>query len=240
MMEQNNTLIEILRPEVESGYLLIKKTYSDEVSFKLLKPKMGIDNAKIFISPKGVIDLKIQSFRNWREIEWDGISIQSSIRTSEVLAENVRYVCSPDFFNRYARNYISLGVRTVCGCKNSRTINDRIVAVDVSYPDIPRLRGCVVVRECEDIDCACWKISSHTLSTSSLLSEDAIWDYVRKWAVENRVKIPNIDNLLLDFDIGASGNEQIYTSRAAIERKKNKISSLKGMTLEQIKKVYYK
>lgn len=51
----------------------------------------------MFISPKGVIDLKIQSFRNWREIEWDGISIQSSIRTSEVLAENVRYVCSPDF-----------------------------------------------------------------------------------------------------------------------------------------------
>ena len=32
-MEQN-TLIEILKPEVEAGYLLIKKTYSDEVSFK--------------------------------------------------------------------------------------------------------------------------------------------------------------------------------------------------------------
>jgi len=162
-MEQN-TLIEILKPEVEAGYLLIKKTYSDEVSFKLLKPSMGIDNGKMCISKKGVIDLKIQSFRNWNEIEWDGISIQSSIRSSEVLAENVRYVCSPDHFNKYALNFISLGVRTVCGCKKPRTINDRIVAVDVRYPDIPRLRGCVVVRECEDIDCACWKVSCHTLS----------------------------------------------------------------------------
>lgn len=239
-MTEQNTLIEILKPEVESGYLLIKKTYSDEVSFKLLKPTMGIDNGKMFISKKGIVDLKIQSFRNWSEIEWDGISIQSSIRTSEVLAENVRYVCSPDLFNRYALNFISLGVRTVCGCKSSRTINDRIVAVDVSYPDIPRLRGCVVVRECEDIDCACWKISCHTLSTWPLLGEDAIWDYVRNWAVDNRVKIPKIDNLMLDFDIGASGMEQSHTSRAAIERKKNKISSLKGMTLEQIKKEYYK
>ncbi len=70
-MEQN-TLIEILKPEVESGYLLIKKTYPDEVSFKLLKPTMGVDSGKMFISNKGVIDLKIQSFRNWSEIEWDG------------------------------------------------------------------------------------------------------------------------------------------------------------------------
>ncbi len=238
-MEQN-TLIEILKPEIESGYLLIKKAYSDEVCFKLLKPTMGIDSGKMFISKKGAIDLKIQSFRNWSEIEWDGVSVQSSIRTSEVLAENVRYVCSPDHFNRYALNFIGLGVRTVCGCKKSRTINDRIVAVDVSYPDIPRLRGCVVVRECEDIDCACWKISCHTLSTWPLLGEEAIWDYVRNWAVDNRVKIPNIDNLMSDFDIGASGVEHSYTSRAAIERKKNKISGLKGMTLEQIKKEYYK
>ncbi|RDL42768.1 hypothetical protein DN730_17635 [Marinomonas piezotolerans] len=239
MIEQN-TLIEILKPEVESGYLLIKKTYSDEVSFRLTKPFMGLANGKIYLSERGKVELKVESFGTWREVEWNKASISSSILASDILAENVRYVCSPDHFNRYALNFISLGVKTVCGCKNPRTINDRIVAVDVSYPDIPRLRGCVVVRECEDLDCACWKISSHTLSTWPLMGEKAIWDYVNKWAVENRVKIPNLDNVMLDFDIGASRIEQRYTSNKAIERKKNKVSSLKGMSLEQIKREYYK
>lgn len=235
-----NPLIDILKPEVDSGYILIKKEYLDEVSFKILKPIMGIDNGKIYISNKGSIDLKIQSFGNWSEIKWDRRSVQSSIRTSEILAEYVRYVCSPNHFNRHVLNYISLGVRTVCSCKSSRTINDRIVAVDVSYPDIPRLRGCVVVRECEDIDCARWRVSSHTLSTESLLGEDAIWYYIKNWALDNRVKIPNIDSLILDFDIGTSKGERIYTSRAAIERTRKKISALKGLTLEEIKNEYYK
>mgnify|MGYP000058896733 CR=1 FL=1 len=57
---------------------------------------------------------------------------------------------------------------------------------------------------------------------------------------DKKVKIPSIDNIMLDFDIGASGTDQRYTSQAAIERKKKKISDLKGMTLEQIRTEYYK
>lgn len=239
MIEQN-ALVEILKMEVEIGYLIIKKVYSDEVLFRLVNPTMGIANGNIFISHSRQVALKIESFGHWKEIEWNKISIRSSILGSDAFAENVRYVCSSEHFNRFATNFINLGLRTVCGCKNGRTINDRIVAVDVSYPDIPRLRGCVVVRECEDLDCACWRVSCHTLSTWPLFGEEAIWDYIKNWAIDNRVKIPVLDNILLDFDIGYAGKEQRYTSQKSIDRKKNKISSMKGMTLDEIKKAYYK
>lgn len=239
-MIEHNTLVDILKMEAETGYLIIKKIYSEEVLFKLASPTMGIANGNIFISHSGQITLKIESFGHWKEIEWNKISIRSSILGSDVLASNVRYVCSSEHFNRFAMNFINLGVRTVCGCRHGKTINDRIVAVDVSYPNISRLRGCVVVRECEDIDCACWKVSCHTLSTRSLLGEEAIWDYIKNWSVDNKVKIPALDSVLLDFDIGYAGKEKRYSSQKLIDRKKNKISSMKGMSLEQIRKEYYK
>ena len=239
MIEQN-ALVEILKMEVEVGYLINKKVYPDEVLFRLVNHTMGIANGKIFISHSGHASLKIESFGQWKEIEWNKINIRSSILGSDVFAENVRYICSSEHFNRFAVNFISVGVRTVCGCKNTRTINDRIVAIDASYPEIPRLRGCVVVRECEDLDCACWQVSSHTLSTKFLSGEEAIWGYIKNWAVKNKVKIPTLENILLDFDIGYAGKAQHYTSKKAIDRKKNKISSMKGMSLDEIKKSYYK
>lgn len=230
-----NQLRALLQSDIANKWIDVRKDYDNVIEFTLAKPIFDYGLGRIKRNNDGEIELTILSYDKTLDIEWNGHSAYESICTSY----KVKYLCSADKFCHTSLSILRGTLGLGCGCEQSNLTHKQVVAIDLDYLEIPRKRGVVVVGKCMNNDCGRWRFDEFAIAVEYLKSKYEIMNAVSLWCDAIGVRLPNNKSIVDSYGVSNKGYFG-STGKRTKEAEKKKISNMKDMSLDEMKKYYYK
>ncbi len=223
----------ILTPEIDDGQIIVTAMDDFDVFFDIAKPFAGFACGKVWIDDHDTLNLSVFSGHEAVSIPWHKDGVIASIRRSKAFTSNVKRLYAPkNFVDGFAEHVLLL---PQCTCVNPPSTLKRLLAVDLSYPQIRRERGMVTTEQCMSEDCKRWRIQTHVLDGRRCNDLADLRAQLISACKIIGASIPNqVDSI--HTSLGIKHKKHAFgTSRRSIEAKKKKIAALKGKTLNEIK-----
>ncbi|MGO2234605.1 MAG: hypothetical protein ACTH5B_11075 [Marinomonas sp.] len=218
----------LLLDDISGGAIEVRSVEGHDFRFVLKQQLLMLSQGVVHSNDKG--DLKIgfvikrQGNRNTEKIsfKFDGKGIVSSIQNSEKFKSLVRETNTAKYF--FSSNAALLKGLDRCQCENTTEMNHRLIAFDLSYPEIQRQRGGLITIQC--YDCNQWFLQPFYADTYSLKGSAALNDYVVKYFASSHIHVPPFSSII-DGPAAQYKFYSPYTSARQIEENRKKILALK-------------
>lgn len=230
----NERLVDLLKPEVNSNIIRIVKCLEVDVIFDITTPFAGFTGGRLSFNENSFVELVVVSMGESITLPWDRGGVISSIERSKAFENNVKKLCAPTAFCNSNLPFIPMiQNKTTCTCEESIKVNKRLLAVDLSFPQISRQRGMITTGQCSNSFCQKWEISTFTLDARNINTR-----YDLTLLVD---ELCRLEGLVLNYDTILDSVNMTFKKYAVGTSKRqraitqNEISKFKGLNLEEIK-----
>ena len=231
----NEKLVELLKPEISLNFIEIVRCLEFDVVFDIKISFAGFTGGRLSLNENSLVELVVVLSGKNIILPWDGVGVISSIERSKAFENTVRKSCTPTAFCDSNIPLLPMySNRTACTCSESQKINQRLIAIDLSFPQISRHRGIIIVEQCSNTFCKKWSVSTFTLDARKVNTLNSLKSLVEELCQLQGILLPNY-NSILDSVTFKHKKYAVRTSKRQKAITQNKISALKGLTLEEIK-----
>lgn len=177
-------------------FVALESKHPDIYKFRPTDQKLRIDEIIMDLKEPLMPAVRLKLGADIRLVPWDGKSLLSSVRSSEIYTRRVYGFCSAlNFCNGIlATAYLM----PACTCKKSTYSEFSLEGVDLSYMSAPRERGMVVRKHCNNPSCQRWARDSIFLESKSIRSREELWSYVVSYCQSNNIRIPPLEYLTVE------------------------------------------
>lgn len=218
----------MLLDDIKGGVIEIRSADGYDFHFVLKQQLLMLSQGVVHSNDQGDLEIgfviKRQGNSGTEKItfKFDGKGIVSSIQNSEKFKSLVREKNNPKYF--FSSNAALLKGLDRCQCENAAEMNHRLIAFDLSYPEVQRQRGVLIAIQC--YDCNQWFLQPFYADSYNLKGSAALNDYVVKYFDSSHIHVPPFCSII-DGPAAQYKVYSPYTSARQIEENRNKILALK-------------
>ena len=219
---------ELLVDDIEGGAIEVKSAEGYDFRFVLKKQLLMLSQGVMYLNERDELEIGFVIERPYKtssekvSFKFDGMGVVSSILSSEIFKALVRETNTPKAFcESLGKTY---GGLVSCQCVGQKQKNHKLLGFDLSYPEIPRKRGCLVVIQCDS--CDCWFFEPFVAETLNIRGIDALREYILTTFGSSNINLPSFkalnDEPTHDYKVYPP-----YSSYRQIEERRKKILQLK-------------